>query len=160
MSRIKVRKATDEDGDWIDWLIREQWGSDFVASRGKRHVPCRLPALLALIDGKRGGLLTFRIADQECEIVTLNSLQERQGIGNALVSKMIEMAKIAHCTRIWLVTTNDNTDAMRFYQKMGFRFSAIHRNAVDEARKLKPSIPEYSNSGIRITDEVEMEYQM
>jgi ribosomal protein S18 acetylase RimI-like enzyme len=60
--------------------------------------------------------------------------------------------------RIWLVTTNDNVDALRFYQRRGFRLRALRPGAVDEARRLlKPRIPATGIYGIELRDELELE---
>ena len=60
--------------------------------------------------------------------------------------------------RLWVLTTNDNVDALRFYQRRGFRLSALRPGAVDEARRqLKPEIPELGEYGIPIRDEIELE---
>ncbi len=56
------------------------------------------------------------------------------------------------------MTTNDNTPALRFYQRRDFDLVSIHRNAVKEARKLKPEIPDVGMDGINIRHEIEMEY--
>jgi RimJ/RimL family protein N-acetyltransferase len=63
----------------------------------------------------------------------------------------------AGCRRIWLITTNDNTAALRFYQKKGFSLVAVHRNAIERSRQLKPEIPETGNDGIPLRDEIELE---
>jgi len=55
------------------------------------------------------------------------------------------------------MTTNDNTAALRFYQKWGFLLVAVHRNAVEQARKLKPEIPLTGIDGIPLRDEIELE---
>jgi ribosomal protein S18 acetylase RimI-like enzyme len=60
--------------------------------------------------------------------------------------------------RLWLVTTNDNLDALRFYQRRGFRISEVRPGASDEARRtLKPSMSEVGNFGIPIRDEIVVE---
>jgi ribosomal protein S18 acetylase RimI-like enzyme len=87
----------------------------------------------------------------------MNSLVEKKGIGSALVEAVKEKAKAAGCERLWLITTNDNAAALRFWQKRGFRLSAIYPNAVEELRRLKPEIPLTGNDGIPIRDEMELE---
>jgi ribosomal protein S18 acetylase RimI-like enzyme len=67
------------------------------------------------------------------------------------------MAARGGCRRLWLVTTNDNTAALRFYQKRGFVIAGVHRNAIVEARRLKPEIPLVGRNGIAIRDEIELE---
>ena len=55
------------------------------------------------------------------------------------------------------MTSNDNLDALRFYQRRGMRIVAVHRGAVDEAREVRPSIPLVGEHGIEIHDELELE---
>lgn len=60
--------------------------------------------------------------------------------------------------RVWLITTNGNTDALRLYQRLGFVLVALHRDAVTRSRHdLKPEIPAMSAAGIPIRDEIELE---
>ena len=60
--------------------------------------------------------------------------------------------------RLWLITTNDNVDALRFYQRRGFRLVRVHAGAVDRSRAaLKPGIPEAGDHGIPLRDELELE---
>jgi RimJ/RimL family protein N-acetyltransferase len=70
---------------------------------------------------------------------------------------VLKVARDSDCRRVWLITTNDNLSAMGFYQRRGFQFVAIYRNAVDEARKIKPEIPILGGNKIPIHDEIELE---
>ncbi|HRJ15429.1 MAG TPA: GNAT family N-acetyltransferase, partial [Saprospiraceae bacterium] len=72
-----------------------------------------------------------------------------------LVELALEYAKNCQCSRVWLVTTNDNIRAIRFYQKRGFDLVALHRNALEAARLLKPEIPMTGQDGIPIRHELE-----
>jgi GNAT superfamily N-acetyltransferase len=103
------------------------------------------------------GLITYVVKGGECEIISLDSLEERKGIGTALMKEVEKAAAENHCKRIKLITTNDNLPALKFYQKRGFLISNIHRNAVEKARKIKPEIPLIGNEGIPIRDEIELE---
>ena len=112
----------------------------------------------AAFDGEKAvGLVTYLIRFGECEILSLDSLVEGQGIGSALVESVRKIALQSGVRRLWLVTTNDNLSALRFYQKRGFQLVKIHRRAADESRKIKPSIPLIGNFGIPIRDEIELE---
>jgi ribosomal protein S18 acetylase RimI-like enzyme len=71
-----------------------------------------------------------------------------------------EVATAAGCRRLWLITTNDNLDALRFYQRRGFELVAVHRDFREVARRLKPSIPLEGNFGIPIRDEIELELRL
>jgi RimJ/RimL family protein N-acetyltransferase len=102
------------------------------------------------------GLLTYSIDGRDCEIVTLNSVVGGKGAGGALVDEVRSRAIEAGCRRIWLVTTNDNLRALRFYQKRGSEMATVRRWAVDRLRALKPEIPLVRNDGIPIRDEIEL----
>jgi len=141
-------------------LLEAEWGGINVASRGRIHDASRLPGFIALDRGRPVGLATYRIEGDSCELVTLNSLVEGQGIGSALILKVKDTAQTDGCRRLWLITTNDNTPALRFYQKRGFRLAALHRNTLKESRKLKPEIPLVGLDGIPIMDELELEIDL
>ena len=126
-------------------------------TRGRLHRPETLPAFLALRGERPCGLATYRIEGDGCELVTLNSLEEGRGIGTALLAAVERAARGAGCRRLWLVTTNDNTDALRFYQRRGLVLTALRPNALEASRRLKPGIPLSGAHGISIRDEIEME---
>ena len=46
---------------------------------------------------------------------------------------------------------------LRFYQRRGFLIVAVHINALEEFRKIKPEIPLTGNEGIPLRDEIEFE---
>jgi ribosomal protein S18 acetylase RimI-like enzyme len=126
-------------------------------TRGWLHDASRLPGYVAIYNQERAGLITYRIEGDACEIVTLNSLVEGQGIGSALVQAVRKAAVEAGCRRLWLITTNDNLSALRFWQKRGFSLVSVHRNAIADARRLKPEMPLIGEHGIPIRDEIELE---
>jgi GNAT superfamily N-acetyltransferase len=154
---IKILPACANDRAWIIKLLQRHWGSPLVVSRGRLHDASCLPGFIAARDSKPCGLLTYRIAKSQCEIVTLNSLNRKSGIGTALIDAVIREAKAEKCRRVWLITTNDNLPALGFYQKRGFRLAAVHVNALQRSRKLKPQIPATGLDGIPLRDEIELE---
>ena len=157
MSRIEIAQLDAPFRRWASRLLEESWGSTKVVSRGKVHDAAMLPGFVALRGSEPVGLLTYAIEGGECEIVSLNSLAERLGVGTALINAAKDMALAAGCRRLWLITTNDNTPALRFYQKRGFVLAALHRNALERSRQLKPQIPLVGMDGIPLRDEIELE---
>ena len=153
---IVLRKLGAEDRDWVRDLLRGRWGSTRIVSRGRVHMVDQLSGFIAEDRETPIGLVTYQIDGVECEIVSLDSLVEGQGVGSALVEAVKEAATRQGCKTMWLVTTNDNTAALRFYQKLGFRLVAVHRDAVEKSRELKPEIPFVGMDGIPIRDEVEL----
>jgi ribosomal protein S18 acetylase RimI-like enzyme len=155
-----IRAPRDDDTVWIQQQLRASRGSTIIVTRGQAHDAACLPALLAVRGDDIVGLATFRFADGDCEFVTLDALQKGLGIGSALLVAVAREAADHGCPRLWLITTNDNLDAMRFYQRRRMRLAALHRGAVDGARRLKPSIPSIGKHGIPIHDELEFELRL
>ena len=157
MDSFQIRPINKEDKTWIIDLCSEWWAGPMQISRGIAHYIDRLPGYIAVQGGKSVGLITYEINGDWCDITSLNSLAERQGIGSALINAVKEVAQKAGCKRLCVITTNDNTAALRFYQKRGFLLAAVHRNAVVKSRELKPEIPLVGNDGIPLRDEIELE---
>lgn len=87
-------------------------------------------------------------------------MKEGIGIGTALIEAAARAAAIVGCSRPWLITTNDNVEALRFYQRRGFRICAAHVNALEASRRLKPEIPVTGRHGIPLRDEIELEFDL
>ncbi|HEX2946742.1 MAG TPA: GNAT family N-acetyltransferase [Clostridia bacterium] len=141
-------------------LVTRNWGSAIMVTRGRAHDLSTLPGFLYMENNDIKGIISYNISDNECEVVLLESFQENQGIGSALLMLTIETAVKSACSRIWLITTNDNTKAIRFYQKKWFDLKAIYRNSIAKSRQLKPEIPLYGNDGIPILHEIEFEMRL
>jgi GNAT superfamily N-acetyltransferase len=146
-----------QDRDWVKQIVTKQWASSIVVTRGQVYKPANLPGFVCWKGEKRVGLVTYRVEKQECEIITLNSFAEREGVATGLLQAAEKAALKSGCTRLWVITTNDNLDALRFYQKRGFRITKVHTDALKEWRKLKPEIPETGLYEIPMRDEIELE---
>jgi len=138
-------------------VLLENWVSNIIVTRGISYEADLLPGFIAELEGDRTGLLTYNINNNELEIITLNAQVEGKGIGTALLEEVEKLAKLKKCKRIWLITTNDNVDALRFYQKREYEITSVHRYAIEESRKIKPQLPFVGKYGIPIRDEIEME---
>jgi ribosomal protein S18 acetylase RimI-like enzyme len=157
-----VRPVWIEDRDWLADTMGERWDG-LVVSRGEVLEPARLPALVAVDrGGLRLGALTFRPRSGssdgvETEVVTVDALESRRGVGSLLLDAAAALARRASWRRLWLVTTNDNTAALRFYQRTSWDLVAFHRNALARSRALKPSIPQLGLDSILMRHELELE---
>jgi ribosomal protein S18 acetylase RimI-like enzyme len=131
-----------------------------MVAHGRIYYPADLPGFVALVDGEPTGLLTFEIVGTECEVVLIDSGTKGAGIGSALIDAVKHMARDAGCARLWLVTTNDNLDALRFYQRRSFVLCALRPDAIKDSRRLKPEIPLTGDFGIPLRDELELEIEL
>lgn len=154
---ITIHAFQAEHREWAAELLRKEWGSNLVVSRGQVHDALRLPGFVAVMGNSSAGLATYRLEGGECELVTINTLQPGAGVGSALLEAVEEVARGTGCRRLWLITTNDAMDALRFYQLRGFRLVAVHRDALKASRQLKPEIPRVGQHGIPLRDELELE---
>lgn len=155
-----VRKASATDRPWIEGVLTDRWGSTTVVSRGTAHDASELPAVVAELGGELAGLLTYRLDGDALEVVTLDATRQGVGVGSALLEEAVRLARASGLSRIWLVTTNDNVAALRFYQHRGFVMRAVHVGAVELSRRLKPSIPQLGADGIPIRDEIELSFDI
>ena len=155
---IQIRLISEEDHDWIEQIGGKFWASTRVVSRGVIHDLLELPGFIAMIDNQPTGLICYNMEGTQCELVALISIKEGIGVGKALVKELIVTASKDNCYRIWLITTNDNLNAIHFYQKRGFTLVAVHRRALDISRKIKPTLPLVGIDGIPLRDEIEMEF--
>jgi hypothetical protein len=138
---IEVRELTTQDREWVQHFLLTHNKATRVVSRGRMHQADRLPGFVAFYEAVPSGLLTYHLAEDELETTR-------------------EKARQIGCRRLWLITTNDNAPAIRFYQRRGMRLVAVHRNAIRESRKLKPEIPITGLGGIPIEDEIEFEFPL
>ena len=156
-SGIRILELGEAYRDWACRLLEREWGATIVVTRGRSHEAADLPGFVAIRGDRPVGLSTYRIEADNCELMTLNSLQPRLGIGSALVASVRTVASDAGCKRLWLITTNDNMPALRFYQQRGFSLAAFHKGAIEHWRLLKPEIPMNGLYNIPIRDEIELE---
>ena len=147
---VTVRVSTPDDRAWIEDLLVESWGGSVIAFKDGLIDAGSLPAL---VTHDRNGLLTFQ-REPVVEIVTLNAIKPRRGIGTALVERLCAQMRNEGVDRVEVTTTNDNLDALRFYQRRGFRLSSLRCGAVDVARRQKLTIPAEGAYGIPIRDEL------
>lgn len=157
MRGFEIVPLAQDHRKWADGLITERWGDTAIVTRGKIHDTTGLPGFVAIRGDQPAGLATYTVGGDQCEIVSLDSLSEGEGIGGALIDAVKEEAASRGCRRLWLITTNDNARAVRFYLNRGFTLVAVHKDALDETRRLKPGLPETGIDGIPLRDEIELE---
>ena len=156
---VDIRPIEPHDREWLREFLLAHNHSLRVVSRGALHHADGLPGFIAALDGTPSALLTYQLADGQLEVATLHSAREGRGLGSALLERARETARELGCSRLWLITTNDNKPAIAFYQRRGMTLVRVHENALEESRKLKPEIPLVGLGGEPIRDEIEFEYR-
>jgi ribosomal protein S18 acetylase RimI-like enzyme len=154
-SAVSVRPAGAADRESLDALLIGSWGELRAAANGRLYQLNTLPALLAITEtGELVGAVTYEISDDTIEVVSIDATTPNRGVGTALLEAAAAIGTAAKLRLLWLVTTNDNLDALRFYQRRGLHILEVRPNAVAASRTLKPAIPHIGAYGIPIRDEI------
>lgn len=160
MADVRVRDLGPADRAWAEALLADHsGGTRMVARFGELIDPLTLQGLVAETEGRAIGLATVQESPERgMEVVTLHAEPRGKGGGTALLETAWHVAAASGHRRLWLVTTNDNLDALHFYLRRGMRIAAVHEGAVERDRELKPEIPPYNgDNGLPIRDLVELE---
>lgn len=156
----KYEKIHENNRSRVNDFIRKHWYTTTMVLRGKEIDMAKTEGFCCCQEGEIVGLITYMVHDHLLEITSLDSLSKNQGIGSGLLEAVIQEARKRNISKIVLITTNDNTCAMRFYQKRGFDMTCLFRNAMDIARTIKPEIPLLGNDSIPLRHEIEFELQL
>jgi ribosomal protein S18 acetylase RimI-like enzyme len=162
MTEVRVREALPQDRAAVDAIHEREWGGPYAVAHDTRFDLRSLPTLVA-VDGADGpvfGALAWRVDADGLEVVSIAAAVPGRGVGRALLSAAVALARKHAAHRVWLITTNDNLRALRFYQLSGMRIVAVDRSAVARARAIKPSIPTVGADGIPLHDELVLELRL
>jgi ribosomal protein S18 acetylase RimI-like enzyme len=145
------------DAAWKLAVLEDGWGGPLVARLGELVDAAPLAGFVAVEDGERVGLLTYAERVDGVEVVTLQATAPGRGAGRALMDRAYEHAVARRLPRLWLITTNDNIRAIRFYQQWGMDLRRLVHDGVAASRRVKPSIPDVGHHGIALRHELELE---
>ena len=158
---MQVRRAQPDDRTWIADVVTGAFASTRVISRGRVHEDAsQLDGFIVESDGRPVGCALWHEVDGDAELVAIVTTYRGAGAGTALLDAVVEYARAHAWKRLWLITTNDNTDSLRLYQRAGWEWVAWHRDAVHDARALKPELPATGAHDIPIRHEIELEYPL
>lgn len=157
---LDVRDFVPEDREWAATLLGETGGGMAqVARYGELLNPLEHEGIVAELDGRPVALLTVNESAKGLEVLTLHSEVRGVGAGTRLLETALRVAVASHAPRLWLVTTNDNVNAIRWYLRRGMHVAGVHPGGADADRaRIKPEIPRTNpESGILVRDYVELE---
>lgn len=155
---FEIRPITDRA--FLEELLRLRWSGGSVLVRGKLIEPRDVEALAAYDGGRLAGVATWRLEGPILYLVTLNNISEQRGVGSALLEAVKTLGREKSAALLRVIVTNDNLNALGYYQRRGFHIIAVHPSAIDMIRTMKPSIPVMGQNQIRIRDEIELEMDL
>jgi N-acetylglutamate synthase-like GNAT family acetyltransferase len=154
---LKIEKITQDDQRAVLDIVKHFWGDAMVVIHGTVFHTPDLQGLKAVIEGEIVGILHYQVNAKICQIITLASLYPGQGIGSCLLAAVESHAAEHQCQKLSLITTNDNLNALGFYQRRGYQLVELHPGQVAISRQIKPSIPLVGENKIPLRDELKLE---
>jgi len=163
--RMELKRIEKQDRDKTNAFIKKEWGGTSIVLVRKREIFELSNAEGFVVYNREEiiGLITYEIRDKVCEILSLNSKIEGEGIGTQLVEAVKDVAKNNNCSRLLVETTNALIRAIAFYQKKGFRLVKLYPDAMKYVREVKPDLTEadfMEESGIVSRDTLEFEMEL
>ena len=161
--KYTIEQVSEETRDIATAYITKEWQTAKIKIRGE-VIDCSTIDGFIILDESREnvlGLITYIFRGEACEIVSLNSKRLNAGLGTALVEKVKEAALARGCKTLRLLTSNDNLNAIGFYQKRGFDLVDVNIGAIDRARETyKPEIPLIGQNGIPLRHELDFSMKL
>lgn len=150
-----VREASAVEREKALELFKRDFGPAQLVAYGEAVSLENAAALVAETEGEIGGALAWRHFDGALHILALatDPMWPRAGVGGHLVAEAELLARREQLPRVIVTITNDNLPALYFYQRRGYRMSAILRDSV-AAHSRDHQVVGFA--GIPIRDEIQL----
>jgi GNAT superfamily N-acetyltransferase len=145
------------DRNFLEELLRLRWSGGALLLRGRMIAPSDVEALAAYDGDRLAGVATWRLEGKVLYIVTLNNITDQRGVGVALLDATMKLGREKGAALVRVIVTNDNLNALGFYQRRGFKIVGVFPGAVDTIRSLNPNLPVMGANRIPMRDEIELE---
>jgi len=145
-----------EDLAEVGTQLRKRWGESLLM-HGRVWMLGEYKAIAAKRGGMLLGMVTYAFDKGTLLVLTLDNFSGEKGIGSRLLEAVSERGRAEGATLIRVMTTNDNTPTLRYYQLLGFQLVAFYPGAITNYRVFVPSLPERGVDGIPVRDVLELE---
>ena len=140
-----------------DWCLERSSavGGPVVAGIEAVHDLDNVDVLVAEGDDGPCGFAHIARQGASLEIVTILATEKSVGTGTVILREIDRRARMLGLGWLMVQTTNDNTDALRFYQRRGFHVSDYRVGGFRDALRRKgipPDQPVEGVNGIEIRD--------
>jgi GNAT superfamily N-acetyltransferase len=142
------------------WIV-EQWGDDAIVIAGKAHRTAEMSLLCAQgLDGRIDGIAYYRMNGMIALLGAIIVRKPAAGVGKALFDEVVAEARRLKLRKLRAITTNDNLDALRFYQRRGMRLMTLFAGGVDAYRAFRPGLKTTGEHDIPLRDVIELEMDL
>src|SRR4051794_9040142 len=155
---VLVREATDADRAAARSMFDRDFGRTRIVAFGEVVDIDQMPALVAVMHREPSGALAYRLLGDALHIVALatDPMWQRSGVGGYLVAEAELLAHRLSLARVVVATTNDNLPALYFYQRRGYRLTAL----VADSITAHTGEAHAGFAGIPVRDEVRLEKRL
>jgi len=152
---VLVREASAADRAKALELFRDVFRPAQLVSFGEAISLDDAAAFVAETDQGIAGALAWRPFDGALHILALatDPMHQRAGVGGHLVAEAELLARRQNWPRVIVTITNDNLPALYFYQRRGYRLSAVLRDSIAAQTRDQKAI---GFAGIPILDEIQL----
>jgi ribosomal protein S18 acetylase RimI-like enzyme len=152
---VLVREASAADRVKALELFRHVFRPAQLVSFGEAISLADAAAFVAETDEGIAGALAWRPFDDALHILALatDPMHQRAGVGGHLVAEAELLARRQNWPRVIVTITNDNLPALYFYQRRGYRVSAILRDSIAAQTRDQKAM---GFAGIPILDEIQL----
>jgi ribosomal protein S18 acetylase RimI-like enzyme len=152
---VLVREASPTDREKALELFHRDFGHRQMVAYGEAVSLDDAAALVAETEGEIAGALAWRPFDGAFHILALatDPMWQRAGVGGHLIAEAELLARRQAHPRMIVTITNDNLPALYFYQRRGYRVSAILRDSVAAHNRDQQAL---GFAGIPILDEIQL----
>lgn len=152
---MEITRITDDNRKMLTQFIIDNWYGSIMIIKGERVDITTEDGYCIIDKNSVVAVVTYRLKNNICEITLLYTVKQRCGIGKKLVHEVTKTVRNKGGDTVMVVTTNDNIEAIAFYQKMGFDIVNIYRNSMDYVRKMRPTVPIMGENNIPLRHEIE-----
>jgi ribosomal protein S18 acetylase RimI-like enzyme len=148
------------DTEALRTLLRRRWGETLMMF-GRSWKLGDYDAYVARdAGGTIVGLVTTVVQRSTRLALTLDSFSDQPGVGRLLLDFVMTLGRDEGARSLRVLTTNDNTPALRYFQKRGFKIVAFYPGAIAVYRQVAPTLPEIGVDGIPVRDAIELEIDL
>ena len=152
---VLVREASAADREKALLLFKRDFGPAQLVAYGEAISLDDASALVAETEQEIAGALAWRHFDGAFHVLALatDPMWQRASVGGHLLAEAELLARRQQQPRVIVTITNDNLPALYFYQRRGYRMSAILRDSVAAHAGNQEAM---GFAGIPILDEVQL----
>lgn len=156
---VLTREASPEDHGKALAIFRRDFGRTSIAAFDETVALETASTIVAEMQDDIGGALAWKRRDDAVQIVALatDPMWQRSGVGGHLLAELEVLARREGVSRIVVATTNDNLPAVYFYQRHGYRITAV---VPDAATKHSEATRQRGFADIPVMDELRMEKRL